>query len=54
MISRRSFVSVAFALATLVVVGGGLGCGGAGGGRNGGVPLPKADVVDVTYYFLPG
>jgi len=54
MTSRRSFVSVAFALATLVVASGGVGCGGAGGGRNAGAPLPKADVVDVTYYFLPG
>jgi hypothetical protein len=52
-ISTRGFVSVAFALAALTVVGGGMGCGGAGG-RNAGAPLPKADVVDVTYYYLPG
>jgi hypothetical protein len=45
---------VAIALAALVVVGGGVGCGGAGGGRNGGALLPKADAVDVTYYYLPG
>jgi len=54
MISSRCFVSVAFALATLAVVGGGMGCNGAGSGRNAGAPLPKANVVDVTYYFLPG
>ena len=55
-VSRQYFVSVAFALATLVVGSGILGCGGAGSGSGGsaGVPLPKADAVDVTYYYLPG
>ena len=53
MISRRSFVSLAFAIAAVVVLGGGTGCGGAGG-RNAGSPPPKTNVVDVTYYFLPG
>jgi len=52
-VARRYFVSAAFALATLVVGSGIMGCGGAGGGSAGG-PLPKADAVDVTYYYLPG
>jgi len=50
--ARRYFVSAAFALATLVVGSGIMGCGGAGGRASG--PLPKADAVDVTYYYLPG
>ena len=55
-VSRQNFVNVAFALATLVVGSGIVGCGGAGSGSGGsaGVPLPKADAVDVTYYYLPG
>lgn len=55
-VPRQYFVSVAFVLATLVAGSGIMGCGGAGSGSGGsaGVPLPKADAVDVTYYFLPG
>jgi len=56
--SRQYLASMALALATLVVGSGIMGCGDAGsgsgaGGRTGG-PLPKADAVDVTYYYLPG
>lgn len=54
MISRRYFVGAAFALSTLVSVGGVMGCGGAGSSRSGGAVMAKADVVDVTYYYLPG
>jgi hypothetical protein len=53
-VSRQHFVSVAFALAALVAGSGIMGCGGAGSGSGGSGPLPKADAVDVTYYFLPG
>lgn len=53
-VSRQYFVSMAFALATLVVGSGIMGCGGAGSGGRAAVPLPKADAVDVTYYYLPG
>jgi hypothetical protein len=53
-VSRQYFVSLAFALATLVVGGGTIGCGGAGTGGSTSGPLPKEDAVDVTYYYLPG
>jgi hypothetical protein len=55
-VSRQCFTSVAFALATFVVGSGILGCGVPGSGSRGsaGVPLAKADAVDVTYYYLPG
>ncbi len=54
--SRQYFVSVTFALAMLAVGSGIMGCGGAGSGSGGraGAPLPKADAIDVTYYYLPG
>lgn len=51
--TRRCFVGLAIALATLVAVGGVMGCGGADSSRSGTV-VAKADVVDVTYYYLPG
>ena len=54
MISRRCFVGSAIALATLVAVCGVMGCGGADSSRSGGAVMAKADVVDVTYYYLPG
>jgi hypothetical protein len=54
MISRRCFVGAAFALATLVAVGGVIGCGGGGSSRSDDAVMAKADVVDVTYYYLPG
>ena len=44
----------AFALATLVAVGGVVGCGDAGSSRSGGAVTAKADAVEVTYYYLPG
>lgn len=50
--SRMRFAGGIFVLAALVAAGGGMGCGGAGGG--GGRVMTKADVVDVTYYYLPG
>jgi len=62
-VSRQYFVSVALALATSVAMGGLVGCGGVGSSRNGGAGsrsgsgsavMTKADVVDVTYYYLPG
>ena len=53
-ISRRSRVGAALALATLIAVGEVVGCGDAGSSRSGGAVTGKADVVDVTYYFLPG
>ena len=54
MIWRRCFEGAALALATLVSVGGVMGCGSAGSSRGGGAVMAKADVVDVTYYYLPG
>lgn len=55
-VSRQSFAGVAFALATLFVGSGIMGCGGGGGGSGGSAstPLPRAEAVDVTYYYLPG
>jgi len=38
-------------LATLLLLGGPMGCGGQ---RDGGQPLARAETVDVTYYYLPG
>jgi hypothetical protein len=52
--SRQYLVSVVFAFVTLVVGSGITGCGGAGSGGSASGPLPKADAVDVTYYYLPG
>jgi hypothetical protein len=46
-VSRRCLAGSAIALATLVTVCGVMGCGG-------GAVTAKADVVDVTYYYLPG
>ena len=53
MISRKCFVGWAITLATLLAVSGVVGCGGVDS-SGGGTPLAKADVVDVTYYYLPG
>ena len=53
-VSRQYFVSVALALATLVVGSCFMGCGGAGSGGSASGPLPKADAVNVAYYYLPG
>jgi hypothetical protein len=54
MISRKCFVGSAITLATLVAVGGVMGCGGAKSSSSGGAVMARADVVDVTYYYLPG
>ncbi|HSQ59038.1 MAG TPA: hypothetical protein VLT84_01175 [Acidobacteriota bacterium] len=50
-----------FAMAAVLAVGGGLGCGGGGspGGEAGapgagGTAIAKADAAVVTYYYLPG
>ena len=53
-ISRRSRVGAAFALATLIAVGEFVGCGDSGSSRSGGEVTAKADAVEVTYYYLPG
>ena len=47
---RRYLVGMTFAVAMLAIGGGILGCGGGGADT----PLPKADAIDVTYYYLPG
>jgi hypothetical protein len=46
-------VGVSITLAALLAMGGIAGCGEAGK-SGGGTPMAKADVVDVTYYYLPG
>jgi ABC-type glycerol-3-phosphate transport system substrate-binding protein len=57
--SRASRASATLALAMLLASGGVVGCGGGGSGSSsdgevGSSAIPKAEAVDVTYYFLPG
>ena len=44
----------ALALATLLAIGGIVGCGGDGKRGDVGAITAKADAVQVTYYYLPG